>query len=89
MSEDTKYANRPDYCGIEGVKFIFIDEYADPQLYYNGKLYNAVDLEENFFEEYKAKVAIGEFTGRFGDYLNENAIMVCAALEDLQPIVTE
>ena len=37
---------RPDFCGIEGVKFIDHGEWADPELKYGNKYINYYDIED-------------------------------------------
>lgn len=82
---DKAYAGRPDYCGIEGVKFIYNGDYSDPELYYNGKIYNEYDLEDRFYDDYEEDVKEGLFKGKFGEYLHEHANDVRAVLDELQP----
>lgn len=74
------------YCGIEGVEFIYHNEWADQELHYNGKNYSIVDVEDNFFPNYEEAVNAGKFDGDFSAYLFNHADDVRAFLDELNPL---
>lgn len=46
-------ASEPWYCGIPKIKYVWHGEWADPEIYYRGKYYNSVDVEDWFYPAYK------------------------------------
>lgn len=65
----------PDWYGIEGIGFIFINTWADPLLEYNGKQVNSVAVEELMWDDYnewcrEAGLPIKE--DEFGNYMRNN-----------------
>lgn len=43
---------RPNWYGIDGIKFIYHNEWADPEIEYDNKLFNSHDVEDACWEDY-------------------------------------
>ena len=40
------------WCGIEGVEFIYHNTWADPEIKYKGHLFDCIDVEDYFWEDF-------------------------------------
>lgn len=47
-------AKEPWWYGIKSVQFIYHGEWADPELYYRGRFYNATVAEDYLYDMYKS-----------------------------------
>lgn len=81
--ENRKLKERPNYCGIEDIRYISHGEQADAELEYKGKLFNenAVSgaMWERFIEEFPDKD--GDYE-TFSQYMYDNKDEVYELLED-------
>lgn len=68
-----RYANRPDYCGIEGIKLLVLNDTDDPKLHYKGYNYNVYDVEDYFQSDWEEDVENGDYKGSFAEYLADHA----------------
>lgn len=73
------------YCGVPGVEFIYHNEWSDPEVAYEGKLYNVVDLEEGLLYLYKEEFPDDPDYKNFHTWLSENPDYVYNELYDLTP----
>lgn len=83
---DVRNEKKPNYCGIEGVKFIYHNSWADPELYYRGEYFNLYDIEDSLYADYQEDVKQSEFNGDFADYVREHDYMVIELLENLREL---
>ena len=81
--ENRKLKERPNYCGIEDVRYISHGEWADAELEYKGKLFNENVVSdvmwERFIEEFPDKD--GDYEA-FNQYMYDNKDEVYELLED-------
>lgn len=65
----------PDWYGIKGVKFIWHNELADPEIMYNGRKCSSYTVEDTMWEEYLEEYPAGRYAERidFGDYMRLHA----------------
>lgn len=61
-------AREPYWYGIKNIQFISHGEWADPELYYRGKLYNAVEVEDDLYYQYQHS----ESSLSFEDWIRAN-----------------
>ena len=45
--------SKDTWRGVKGTKYIWHGEWSDPEIWYNGELYNANDIEDGLWEWYK------------------------------------
>lgn len=75
-------AQEPFWYGIPSVQFIYHGEWADPEIYYRGKYYNASDAEEELYAIWREQIEYGETEKDFdawmrsvgGDYLKSDVL---------------
>jgi hypothetical protein len=65
---DIENKRKPNYCGIEGIKFIYRGEWADPELYYKDRYFNVYEVEDVFYTEYEEDCEQGYFSGTYAEY---------------------
>lgn len=82
IENDPCYAEKPDFCGIEGIKYLYTNDYSDPQLLYKGCNYNAYDVEEFFIGDWEEDVKNGDYDGDFASYLKSRADDVLEFIEN-------
>lgn len=66
----------PDWYGISGIGYIWINSLADPQIEYNGKRFSCYTVEDTMWERYKEECYERDEEvddDKFGDYMRENA----------------
>lgn len=66
----------PDWYGISGIGYIWINEWTDPQLEYNGKRFSCYIVEDTMWERYREECYerdVKPDVDKFGDYMRENA----------------
>ena len=68
------------YCGIRGVEFLRHGEWADPEIMYNGYIFNCNDLEDRLLEYYN-ETENNNIT--FEEYITRNKDLVFSELDDL------
>ena len=76
---------KPNYYGIPEVKYIYHNEWSDPELYYKEEYYNINDIEDimySDFEEYKEENP--DYNGEFEDYMREHTEDILYLLEQLR-----
>ena len=49
---DYRNENKPNYYGIPDVKYIYHNEWSDPELYYKGEYYNINYVEDPMHSDY-------------------------------------
>lgn len=81
-----EHADKPDYCGISGIKFIRINDWANPQLYYKGHYYNTDLIDYYLYPDYYRDIEDNCFDGSFEEYLAEHTDSVLYCLEESEPI---
>lgn len=73
----------PNWCGIPDIGFIYHNSWADPELEYNGKIFNehivSDAMRERFIEEFPEKD--GDYEA-FNQYVYDNKDEVYELLED-------
>ena len=75
-----------NYLGLDDIKYCFINQWADPELYYQGKIYNAAELESNLysdFYEYVQETGISENYENYEKWLIDNKYLVYEWLDCL------
>lgn len=75
----------PLFYGIEGVYFIYHNEWADPEIEYKGKRYNYYDLEDmliSMWQEYVTEII--NYNQSFKDFVTSDPNMVYGCLDDLE-----
>lgn len=81
--ENRKLKKRPNYCGIEDIRYISHGERADAELEYKGKLFNenvvSDAMWERFIEDFPEKD--GDYKA-FNQYVYDNKDEVYELLED-------
>ena len=81
--ENRKLKERPNYCGIEDIRYVSHGEWSDAELEYKGKLFNENEVSEVLWERF-----ISEFPEKDGDYeafsqyMYDNKDKVYELLED-------
>ena len=73
---------KPNWYGIENVYFIWHGEWADPEIYYRGKYYNATVAEEECYAIWRDQIEYGDTELDFevwmktvgGDYLKSDVL---------------
>lgn len=74
----------PLFYGIEGVYFIYHNEWADPEIEYKGNRYNYYDLEDMLCSIWEEEVAEGDCKQSFDDYVRSDPDMVYGCLDDME-----
>ena len=76
---------KPNYYGIPDVKYIYHNEWSDPELYYKGEYYNIYDVEDTMYSDYEAyKEENSDYNGEFEDYMQEHKEDILYLLEELR-----
>ena len=77
------------FYGVPGVKFIWHGEWSDPEVEYEGEVYNYYDLEDALYAEYN-EICAEEGTSctdkGFENWVHENPDVVYGWLYDLEPV---
>ena len=84
--------NKPNYYGIPEVKYIYRNEWADPELYYQGEYFNIHDVEDAMwidFQEYAEENSIEENMDNFSEYMKNNTCDIIEYLDNLLTCRTE
>ena len=79
--DERRLAERPDYCGIPGIKFIFHNTWADPTLIYKGEEFNIHVVEDALWEMYQEDGYDNE--NCFGGYISDHADDVYEILDTI------
>lgn len=66
----------PDWYGIPGIGYIWHNEWADPEIEYDGKRFSCHIVEDTMWERYREECYERDEEpdeDKFGDYMRENA----------------
>lgn len=69
--KESEHDALPDWYGIEGIKFIWHNEWADPEIEYKGERCSCYIIEDTMWERYKEDDLSDP--EEFGRYMLENA----------------
>lgn len=83
QQDEKKLAERPDYCGIPGIKFIFHNTWADPTLIYKGEEFNVHDVEDTLWGWFCDDGYGDADEDYFGDYVFEHKDEVYWLLDEI------
>lgn len=61
-------AGKPYWAGIPKIQFIYHGDWGDPELYYRGKYYNAMEIEYDLYQIYAGEKS----PLNFSEWLREN-----------------
>lgn len=90
--KESEFAKLPNYCGIDGIKFIWHGEWSDPEIEYKGKRCNVHDIEDSMWAmyretypepDYKDRQVYTAYEDYFSTYMQENADMVRELCEEV------
>ena len=94
LQKDMKFENNimhfapkeyPNWYGITDIGFIWHNEWSDPELEYEGQLFNANDIQDtlwSYYEEYCKESDKEVSEEGFGEYIRENTDEVYELLND-------
>ena len=90
--EEGKKLEEANWCGIEGIEHIWNGAWSDPQIKYNGHIYNEWDVQDYIGDTFNAEmeeegidVTDNDWHVRFAEWCKENPETVKALLDDLEP----
>lgn len=63
----------PNWYGIPGIGFEWCGSQSDPMLHYNGHVFNANDMQDGLWENYKEDLEIGYTSLEWEEYVMSNA----------------
>ena len=66
-------ARKPYWWGVKSVQFISHGEWSDPEVYYMGKFYNAVELEQAMYEWWAEEVNNEDTKLDYEEWMKKNA----------------
>lgn len=79
----------PDwFYGVDGVEYIWHGEYADPEVWYKGELFNYYDLEDWLYSDF-IETTGSKDSDEFAKWVKNNPNNVYSALASLSPIDAE
>ena len=85
--------NESTWCGVPGTIYRYHGDWSDPEVEYDGKLYNEWDLQEyigDSFNDYVEENGIdlhNDWHGEFAKWLKDNPDYAYSAFNDLEPVV--
>ena len=74
------------FYGVPGIRFIWHGEWADPELEWNGMLFNYFDLETPLWEVYREEcqeAGVPTDDDKFGEWVREHADIAKEYLRNL------
>lgn len=77
-------ANKGKWYGIDEIDFYFYNTNTDPEICHDGKFYNAVGVEEAFFDEYIEDGGDAENEESFAEYMRAHKNDIFSLLYDLK-----
>lgn len=72
--------------GIPGTRFLYLNEWADPEIGYCGKVYDAVEVEDTLRDMATDEVGCELDDDEFNDWLSEHKEDVYEALDEIDPV---
>ncbi len=64
-------AHKPYWYGIPSVQFIYHGEWADPEIYYRGRYYNAESVEEELYAIWREQIEYDETRYDFDEWMKK------------------
>ena len=72
------------FYGIPEIYMIWHGSWADPEIMYNGRLYNYLDIEDALFSTWQEERDDSAFEGNFSEWMKSNPDIVYGYLDNLE-----
>lgn len=80
---------RNTWRGVPGTRFFYLNGWSDPEIMYQGKTYDAVEVEDTLYDFAREDIGVDDIDDdQFNDWLTEHQNDVYEVLNAIDPIGT-
>ena len=72
-----------NYCNVPGVQFIYHGDRADPELIYKDHMFNALDVEDSLWNEFREKTNGKGTADEYASWVAVHPSLLTDLLDDL------